>query len=240
MKSSGVPFILSAIPLLMKLPEIFKKSPWDSDVFGVDAYEITEISREALELAARVPGHYTVRVAPLESKRLLQDSGFYYCDTLIEPHCVPDRFIAFDDLDVSFSRDDSLEALLPICHGAFSHGRFHRDFSQDAALADRRYDRWLAQLHAAGQVYGLRLHGDLAGFIAVDGARLVLHAVSASLRGKGLAKYLWTPVCRALLGQGHSELTSSLSAANLAVVNLYAALGFRFRNPTDIYHRLTS
>lgn len=223
----------------MTLPEIFKKSPWDSDVFGVDAYEITDVSRETLELAARIPGHYTVRVAPLVSKRLLQDYGFYYCDTLVEPYCTPERFIAFDDNGVTVSRDVDLEALLAICHGAFCHDRFHRDFNMDAALADRRYDRWLVQLHVAGQVYGLSHQSELAGFIAVEGDRLILHAVTELLRNRGLAKYLWTPVCRSLFDQGYGELSSSVSASNLAVVNLYATLGFRFRNPTDIYHRLT-
>ncbi len=29
-----------------------------------------------------------------------------------------------------------------------------------------------------------------------------------------------------------------MSASNLAIVNLYASLGFRFRNPVDIYHRM--
>lgn len=223
----------------MTLPTAFKRSPWDSAVFGVEAYEIAEPSREMLEMAERIAGHYTVRVDPLQPKGALQDAGFYYCDTLIEPHCPPEHFVAFDDAAAAVTRDVALEPLLKICHGAFSHGRFHRDHNLDPALADRRYDNWLAQLHAAGRVYGLLYGGEIAGFIAVDGGRLVLHAVAKALRGKGLAKYLWTPVCRELFGQGHRELTSSVSAANLAVVNLYAALGFRFRQPVDIYHRLT-
>lgn len=223
----------------MMLPETFRKSPWDTAVFGIDAYEITELSREALELAACTPGHYTVRMDPLAPKQLLQNNGFYYCDTLVEPHCSPLRFNAFIDGEAGLARDVGLEPLLAICHGAFAHGRFHRDFNLPPALADQRYDRWLAQLHAAGQVYGLIYRGELAGFIAANGGSLVLHALSGALRGKGLAKYLWTPVCRDLFAQGYRELTSSVSAANLAVVNLYATLGFRFRNPVDIYHRLT-
>ncbi len=221
----------------MTLPETFKRSPWDSDVFGLNAYEITEVSRETLTLAARVTGHYTVRVEPLASKQLLQNNGFYYCDTLIEPYCSQERFIAFDDNEVAVSCDDSLEALLAICHGAFSHGRFHRDFNIDPALADLRYDRWLVRLHNAGKVFGLLHQNELAGFIAVEGGRLVLHAVS--LRDRGLSKYLWTPVCRMLFDRGCGELSSSISSSNLAAVNLYASLGFRFRNPVDIYHRLT-
>lgn len=223
----------------MTFPPSFKHSPWDSAVFGMDAYEITDLSLESMEMALRVSGHYTVRVDPLESKQLLYEYGFYYCDTLIEPYCTAEKFIAFDDLAVGMSQNIDLEPMLAICHGAFSHGRFHRDFNLSRDQADRRYDNWLAQLHEAGKVYGLQYQGELAGFIAVDGNRLVLHAIASSLRGRGLAKLFWTPVCRSLFEQGWNELVSSVSATNLAVVNLYATLGFRFRNPVDLYHRLT-
>lgn len=220
-------------------PANVKLSPWDSAVFGMDAYEIIDPSLESMERAIRVSGHYTVRVDPLVSKQLLHEYGFYYCDTLIEPYCTAEKFIAFDTNAAGISRNVDMEHLLAICHGAFSHGRFHRDFNLPQVQADRRYDNWLAQLHDAGKVYGLLYQDELAGFIAVDGNRLVLHAIASSLRGRGLAKLLWTPVCRTLFQQGCKELVSSVSAANLAVVNLYATLGFRFRNPVDLYHRLT-
>lgn len=223
----------------MTLQPNIKTVPWDSAVFGVDAYEITDSSRESLELAARAPGLYTVRVDPLMSKQLLHEYGFYYCDTLIEPYCTGESFPGFDSVDVGISRDISLAPLLAICHGAFSHGRFHRDFSLPKAQADQRYDNWLTQLHGAGKVCGLLYQGELGGFIAVDGNQLVLHAIAEPLRGRGLAKLLWTPVCRMLFKQGCSELVSSVSASNLAVVNLYVTLGFRFRNPIDLYHRFT-
>lgn len=223
----------------MTRPECFKPVPWDTAAFGIPAYEIAEPTPEALEMAMRFSGHYTARVDPLASKRLLHDSGFYYCDTLIEPYCAEGRFVPFDDMDVSVSRSLALEPLLKICHSAFTHGRFHRDFNLSQAQADQRYDNWLAQLRAAGKAHGVLYRGELAGFIAVDGNRLVLHALAESLRGRGLAKYLWTPVCMTLFEAGYAEVTSSVSASNLAVMNLYARLGFSFRNPVDIYHRLT-
>ena len=220
--------------------EPLRKIPWDSAALGIDAYEIAVPSPEALQMATRVPGHYTVRLDPLASKQALHEHGFYYCDTLIEPFCLPDSFSGFDDPSARTSRDISLDLLLEICHGAFSHDRFHRDFSLSPHLADKRYDNWLSQFHGAGQVYGLLYREELAGFIAVDGNRLALHAVAPSHSKKGLAKFLWTPVCRHLFEQGHDEIVSSVSAGNLAVVNLYASLGFRFRNPVDLYHRLTA
>lgn len=223
----------------MTHPPSFEPVSWDTVAFGINAYEIAAPTREFLEMAAQLPGHYTARVDPLASKQSLHECGFYYCDTLIEPYCTGERFTPFDDVDATVSRDVSLESLLGICHGAFSHGRFHRDFNLSRERADRRYDNWLIQLHGAGKVYGLLYRDELTGFIAVDGNKLVLHALAESLRGQGLAKKLWTPVCRALFAQGQVEVSSSVSVTNLAVANLYASLGFRFRNPVDIYHRLT-
>lgn len=223
----------------MTLPPSFRPSPWDSSVFGVPAYEITDPSPGALATATRVPGHYTIRVDPLASTLALHEHGFYYCDTLIEPHCTAEHFLPFDDQEVSISKEVSLEALLAICHGAFAYGRFHRDFELPKEQAETRYANWLVQLHGDGSVYGLLYRRELAGFVAAQGNRLVLHAVASSLRGRGLAKFLWSPVCQDLFDQGCSELTSSVSAANLAVVNLYASLGFRFRDSVDLYHRLT-
>jgi len=67
----------------------------------------------------------------------------------------------------------------------------------------------------------------------------VLHAMTPAFRGRGLAKFLWTTVCDALFLQGHAELCSSVSAANIAVIRLYQSLGFRLRHPVDVYHRWT-
>ena len=142
--------------------------------------------------------------------------------------------IAIDD-----SRQAALNDLLVICHGAFEHGRFHRDFNLPKAQADLRYDNWLRQVHAAGGARGLCFDGELAGFMAIDGSRLVLHAMAEQFRGRGIAKFLWTAVCDELFAQGHAEISSSISASNVAAANLYLTLGFRLRHPVDVYHRWT-
>jgi len=212
--------------------------PWDTAALGVESFELKEASAAAMAQMRESAGHYAVKVDPLASKRLLHENGFYYCDTLIEPHCTADRFAGRPHADAAVTRDTDLDAVLASCHGAFAHGRFHRDFNVDRARADARYDRWLASLHAQGRVYGLLFAGEPAGFAAVVSGRLVLHAVAERFRGRGLAAGLWTALCRELYAAGEPEITSSISAANLAVLNLYAALGFRFRNPVDVYHRV--
>jgi hypothetical protein len=214
-----------------------ERVPWDCAALGCEAYELSSAAPEILALA-RGPGHYSVRLDPLADKRGLHEHGFYYCDTLIEPHCAVADFKPQPHPAAGVSRDVPLEPLLAICRGAFQLGRFHRDFNVARARADLRYENWLRSLHGAGKVYGLTWQGELAGFIAHEGGKLVLHALGEKHRGRGLARHLWSAVCADLARQGAQELSSSISVGNLAALNLYASLGFRFRNALDLYHKV--
>jgi GNAT superfamily N-acetyltransferase len=209
--------------------------PWDKAAFGFDCFEIVDPDPALLVQALRTPGHYTVKVDPLADKSALHQNGYYYCDTLIEPWCTA---IKFAHAGVTFTSAVPLEQIDDICRDAFFYGRFHRDFNIKTQQADARYANWLKELHRDGKVYGLLYEGHVAGFIAHSGGKLVLHAMSAAYRGKGLAKFFWSKVCQHLFEQGHAEIQSSISFVNMAVINLYAALGFRFRRPVDVFHRM--
>jgi len=213
-------------------------TPWDAIAFGIDTHELADASAGSLQQATATAGHHTVRVDPLASKQLLDEYGFYYCDTLLEPYCNLERLKSLSHPDCTVAKDAEWQALLAICHGAFAHGRFHRDFNLDRESADIRYDNWLRQLYDRQTIYGLFWRNELTGFIAYSDNRLLLHAVAKAFRGKGYAKYWWSAVCAELFNMGHTEVKSSISAANVGALNLYASLGFSFRNPQDIYHRL--
>ena len=220
------------------MPQLINATPWDTAAFAMNTAEISTCSAQALQLSSRTPGHYTIKVDPLASKQLLHEYGFYYCDTLLEPYCAPENLQACKHGDTAIEKNMDWAELLAICHGAFTHGRFHRDFNVDRTSADVRYDNWLQQLYQQQSVYGLFWRNKLSGFIAYTGNSLVLHAVAEECRGKGLAKYWWSAVCAERFSAGCAEVSSSVSAANVAAINLYASLGFRFRNPLDVYHRL--
>ncbi|WP_018295292.1 GNAT family N-acetyltransferase [Mariprofundus ferrooxydans] len=214
-------------------------TPWDSAAFGIDCFEITRPDDATLCKASETTGHYTVKIDPLADKQLLHEYGFYYTDTLIEPACTRENWLPQPDLSASADRDITLEELLPMCDHSFLHGRFHRDFNLAPMLADARYKQWLGQLHQAGNVFALRHSGELAGFIAADNGNLLLHTIAPSHRGRGLARGLWTAVISDIFHAGVTTVRSSISAANMPVLNLYASLGFRFEHPVDIYHKLT-
>lgn len=220
------------------MSEKISQTPWDSRVYGFHTYEIQVPSEKVLEKVRGMQGHFTVKVEPLSSKKLLHDYGFYYCDTLIEPYCSRYRFVYHHHAIVSVSAQVSCGQLAKLCQDAFSYDRFHRDFNLEPALADQRYASWARELCQAGTVLGLFYDGELAGFFAFSGEKILLHALSAKFRGRGLAKFFWSAACEHLFDAGARELVSSISASNMAVLNLYATLGFRFRNPKDVYHLL--
>jgi len=218
---------------------LIKPTPWDTTAFAMPTWEVLEYSEAALQQAAQTGGHHSIKIDPLADKQLLHKYGFYYCDTLIEPRCNIARLRTAQHPDASISTTIDAEAALAICHGAFAHGRFHRDFNLSKATADLRYDNWLKQLLEAQHVYGLYWRDALAGFIGYSGNNLVLHALAEQYRGKGSSKYWWSAVCSKLLSLGHEDVHSSISAGNIPVLNLYASLGFAFNNPQDVYHRMT-
>lgn len=219
------------------MTENIKSTPWDARAFGVDTYELTDASEETLQIAANKPGHFTVKVDPLSSKKNLHDHGFYYCDTLLKPSCQKDKFQPFSDEAISLSDNIALDDFVAISSGSYQHGRFHRDFKVKKAWADRRYDRWLAQLYDEGHVWGLLYNGALAGFFAYNKNQVLLQVLEANFRGQGLSKYFWTAGCKSLFNKGYDEVSTSISACNLVIVNLVTALGFRFQDAVDVYHK---
>lgn len=210
--------------------------PWDKKTFDVECYEVSNLELHRLEELKNTPGHFTLRLDPLTSAAQIQEFGFRYVDTLIVPRCHQEDFLAYPNSEVSITKSINLSDLSAIATNAFVHGRYHRDDSIPLHLAEIRYQNWLQDLYAEGKVLGIEYQGGLAAFIAIEDSRLILHAVHSKLRGKGLAKYLWTPVCEELFTKGYPTIESSISAANLAVVNLYARLGFTLKSAQDIYH----
>jgi ribosomal protein S18 acetylase RimI-like enzyme len=214
-------------------------TPWDEKIFGIPTYEITEISDETINFSKQNAGHYTIKVDPLVSNDL-PAQGFYYCDTLLKPVCTSNDFTPLQLEGSTIIENLSLDDVLSIGHQSYKHGRFHRDPNLSSADADRRYDNWLRQLHTDGHIIGMEYKGEMAAYVAVDGGAILLYAISKKFRGKGLGKYCMAAGCSAAINKGFTELTSSVSASNLAIINLFTSLGFRLRGSLDIYHRVTN
>ncbi|HET7616298.1 MAG TPA: N-acetyltransferase [Bacillales bacterium] len=214
-----------------------KSTPWDERAFGIATFALDNANIDTLEMTDK-PGHYTVKVDPLQSKKTLHEHGFYYCDTLMQPFLTEDRFQFYKNSLVGIDSDlSSLDELSAIANNVFRHDRFHRDFNLSASGAGKRYHNWLRQIHREGQVWPLKYDRRLAGFLASKGGHILLYGVKREFQSGGLSKYFWSEGCKKLFSEGHRELSTSVSASNLAMVNLVVSLGFRFREAVDVYHK---
>ncbi len=218
---------------------LFKKIPWDTQALKTPVFEITSYDSQTLQKASEKPGHYVLKIPPLTSKKLCLQHAFYYCDTLITPFCKKSNFKAFDHKDVSLKKTFPLKEALRIATKEFSYDHFHRDFNVSKSATDQRYHAWLKKLHQQRKVLGLFVKKDFAGFFAYEKNTILLHALGKKFRGKKLAKYFWSAACEKIFQEGRKCLESSISTSNIPALNLYASLGFKFRDPVDIYHKVT-
>lgn len=221
-----------------EIPDGITPTPWDSVILGIPTFEITHPGEKALLWAQKNKGHFTVRLSSEKKKAGIEKFGFYYCDTLIEPHCTRDAFRGYNDpeLNISLSSQYRLDEILDNSRRIFSHDRFHKDPNICSEHADRRYLNWIRDLHKQTSLYALYLDSALVGFWSSLDNKIPLHAVFAGFQGKGLGKHLWTKGCEMMFDKEYDEICSSVSISNLPIMNLYSSLGFKFYHPMDIFH----
>lgn len=215
-------------------------TPWDQRNFSINTYQLTSGIEAALKQASETEGHFTVKVTPEENTENLQKYGFYYVDTLIEPVCRRDQLQHVEQKDIRFTREYDREEILSIAGEAFSGGRFHRDYNIPDYMADRRYRNWVNDLVEKDLILALVLDERTVGFFAYQDDKILLLAMHADFRGKGLSR-AFTSQCVAeqFRVTGHDTLRTSISPANPASLNVFISIGFRLNGAVDVYHKLS-
>ncbi|ASK62590.1 GNAT family N-acetyltransferase [Virgibacillus phasianinus] len=215
-----------------------QETPWDKRNFNMNTYELTASTESALEETVDKQGHFTLKVNPLDNPEMLLKYGFYYMDTLIEPVCKKDDLRLFVRDGTSISTEYDPSEIIQIADEAFMHGRFHRDFNIPNDQADKRYVNWVKDLMEAKKVFSLLYEDQIAGFYAFEEDKVLLMGMKEEFRSKGLAKSFVSQGCFEQIKFGHSQLRTSISAANVASLNLFQSLGFKLKNTVDVYHKI--
>ena len=236
--------------------------PWDAEIFGfpVAEYAIDDLEavrasraevRQALKSWARsrrveliccsVPGHEALgfELVPSLACSLVD---FRIC--AMAPRLQAERLPPVRTTLRPAEPGDAA-GVERIAATAFRFGRYHTDAAFPRELADLRYRVWIRNvLESPGpgsRVFVLGPKGLVNGFFHVEirDARLAdlrLGAVDVALES-GIAGFsLYAGTLQKLKEEGVEQVTASVSAGNTAVMNLYAALGFRFSRPEAVYH----
>jgi ribosomal protein S18 acetylase RimI-like enzyme len=239
--------------------------PWDTEHFGfpvgtwtVPAAGLCGVAPAAIaeavsEWAARTGSRLvsaSVQGTDLVSVYALQAAGFRMVDYALAvrlPGLHAARF-TLPGLAVREAEAADHAGVIRIAAEAFSFGRYHTDPWFPQTLANRRYARWLSAALTGNKLEDRVLvtgpPGEPSGFLfarlAPPVAELLLAGVAPEYHGGPTGVGLYVGSLLALRDRGARLATSVVSAANNAVMNLYASLGFRFGSPTVVLHRYTS
>jgi len=234
---------------------------WDSEIFGfpVACYQIGQDEppeearaefRERLESWLQ-RNHVLLCMCAVPANRSRWKAsitclGFSFVDFNLRPTLnglqrvkLPESHTALRQAEV-----EDRPSITDLAGRAFQHGRYHADSRFPQRLADLRYQQWINKAlggnHPSDRVYVMGGLGMVEGFyhVTIDGitADLRLAAVVPGLQGTTAGVNLYVGVLHALKGLGIRRATTSVSAANTRVINVYSALGFSFSNPEVIYH----
>jgi hypothetical protein len=153
---------------------------------------------------------------------------------------LPERYPADDVAYVQLERgpDFPAQTLCAMAAESFSDDRFHVDHACPKETADQRFSFWMQDLIAdPGVVFdGLRLKGELIGFIARKKNFLSLTGFAKRYVNAGLGEFFWLSTCQVLQKANHLTVETLISANNLPTVNLYTRLGFKFKDTQYSFH----
>lgn len=229
--------------------------PWDTQILGVpvaqiSALQVADPAQGALDFAPFEAWCAQQRIElcacrlPLDrlaESMFLETRGFRFVELNYTPQLTGLQALQLHEQNVLIepaAAEDSV-ALAIMAEHAFRHGRLHQDPRIDPALADRRYRIWLenAFTHPGQQVLKCIVDGTIVGFFVIE-SRAARHcfwsltALAPEQQGRGLGKRVWRAMLHWHSAAGMETISTSISAHNVAVFNLYVALGFRFPQPS--------
>jgi len=181
---------------------------------------------------------------------LLESCQFRFIETVLHP-CLdlPDtRYTDNHGLVIAHAVPSDIPVLEGIASSAFIHGRIQADPRLGSDLSLRRYGRWVRNVidHPRQRLLKItNYEGMIVGLFVIEPSAdqsvyWHLTAISPSCQGKGYGWRAWRAMLAHHAQEGFRSVQTTITATNVAVLNLYAKLGFRFLPPEMTFHWVRS
>lgn len=193
-----------------------------------------------------------------KTAQVLEASGFYFVEATLSPSVALSKYAALERFEadpsavlperckttalevvaVSLSDGPTVAAIGKIASESFVDDRFHVDHNCDPETANRRYALWVDDLvrDASVRFHVLRVREQPIAFMASKAGDLLLAGFARQDANRGLGEFLWLRVLQDLRREGVSRVRTVISVNNTSALNLYARLGFKFRDPRSTFH----
>ncbi len=235
---------------------------YEINVPNLNLITATDLVNE-LDLLHKKYSHFFI-FARLQKKEIhlsaiLEKQGFYLIESTISPYMnlnknvilakfnenkklsLPKRYKEKNITFHTLTNDEKLHyknKLKKIAEESFSYDRFHLDFNCTSTIADRRFSLWVDDLIADNNVTfdALQHDDEPISFIARKNNHLILGGFKKKYHLAGLGEYFILSTCSTIKQQNHPTLETLISVNNLPIVNLYASVGFKFRDTRYSFH----
>jgi RimJ/RimL family protein N-acetyltransferase len=174
----------------------------------------------------------------------LENLGFRFVEMILHPtlSLPPSIHRDNDEISVAEVTDNELHVIADIARNAFHNERFHADHRLDSSAAGLRYANWVVNSHTDSRqklVKLVRRNQVIGFFIYTENGREIdwlLTAIAPAIQGQGLGYQAWRRMLAFHQQQGFSQITTSITVKNVAVMNLYRKLDFVFSEPQMTFH----
>ena len=233
--------------------------PWDTEIFN---YPVAQIERFKILDHDQVLADYSEfeswrddQQCRLISCRLEQDDlyesmflegkGFRFIETVLHPilENLSLLNISNQGLIIMPALELDLPILQKIAELAFRNERIHIDPRLDSRFGDLRYSRWVKNTlkHPKQQLLKILDNDIIVGLFIIEvinDACVYWHltAISPEHQGKGYGRRTWLAMLLHHKENGYISVKTTISARNIAVLNLYSSLNFRFLPPEMTFH----
>jgi GNAT superfamily N-acetyltransferase len=233
--------------------------PWDTEIFHypvaqIERIQVLDPDQAKLDYVAfeswrdtNLCGLISCRLGHdrLHESMLLEEKGFRFIETVLHPRLesIDQLDIADQGLDIAPADEGDIPALRKIAESAFEDDRFHVDPRLDPRRGDVRYGRWVVNALGHPRQQLLKILDDeklIAFFIieAKENGTVYWHltVVAPEYQGRGYGRRTWLAMLRHHNENGHNAVSTTISARNISVLNLYSSLSFRFLAPDMTFH----
>lgn len=240
-----------------------QEAPWDSAIYGMPVVQIKNIEVLDEDGAAPDYAHYGNWIEAeqigivscrlphdrLRDSMYLEARGFRFVEMVLHPRLdqLQNQKFRRDDLLIVPAVEADLNALQGIAERAFGFERYHVDPRLSPRRGDQRYGRWVRNSLNHQSQRLLKVLDDerlIALFLIEIGsdqsAYWHLTAIAPEWQGQGYGRRVWLAMLSYCKAQGCQSVSTTISARNTPVLNLYAQLQFRFTPPEMTFHWIRS
>lgn len=234
-------------------------TPWDEKAFHKKTYELLRLdlsNKSELKEELLNEGFFDAKLIygrfpadDYHTKLLLVEAGFIPCETSYDI-CLPrlDKYIipklySLKRLPLTIENGDVFEEVAVIASDRmFRFSRFHEDPQIPTEFADKRLGLWVRDLQNQDDIVTITYRNSdkiiISFMICQIDNETVKFLLGGSRKGMELhSPFFWGGVIYYWQEQGFKKITTTISAANIGVVNLYSNLGFVFNSVKIDYHK---